>query len=67
VTGRGLAGAFTRLLDRHEELEQLIRQLIPSREVLLVQKGERFYLQSLKRAHERFKQACRALGWPRRP
>ncbi len=62
VTGRGLAGAFTQLLDRHEELEQLIRQLIRSREVLLVQKGERFYLQSLKRAHDRFKEACRALG-----
>lgn len=62
VTGRGLAGAFTQLLDRHEELEQLIRQLIRSREVLLIQKGERFYLQSLKRAHDRFKEVCRAIG-----
>ena len=38
-TGRGLAGAFTQLLERHRELEQLIRQLILSREVLLIQKG----------------------------
>ena len=61
-TGRGLVGAFTQLLGRHEELEQLIRQLIRNRDVLLIQKGERFYLQSLKRAHDRFKEACRALG-----
>jgi hypothetical protein len=33
-TGRGLAGVFTQLLERHPELEQLIRQLIRSREVL---------------------------------
>jgi putative transposase len=62
VTGRGLAGAFTQLLERHEELDQLIRQLIRSREVLLVQKGERFYLHSLKSAHTRFKEVCRAIG-----
>src|SRR5450631_3798353 len=61
-TGRGLAGAFTQLLERHEELEQLIRQLIRDREVLLIQKGERFYLRSLHRAHERFKESCRGLG-----
>lgn len=61
-TGRGLAGAFTQLLERHSELDQLIRQLIRSREVLLIQKGERFYLHRLNRAHERFKEACRALG-----
>jgi hypothetical protein len=61
-TGRGLAGAFTQLLERHEELEQLIRRLIRDREVLLIQKGERFYLRSLNRAHERFKELCRSLG-----
>src|SRR5450631_1337576 len=61
-TGRGLAGAFTQLLERHEELEQLIRQLIRSREVFLIQEGERFYLRSLHRAHERFKESCRGLG-----
>jgi putative transposase len=48
ATGRGLAGAFTQLLERHEELEQLIRRLIRDREVQLSQKGERFYLHSLK-------------------
>jgi putative transposase len=62
ATGRGLAGAFTQLLDRHEELEQLIRRLIRDREVLLIQKGERFYLRNLNRAHDRFKEACRGLG-----
>jgi transposase InsO family protein len=62
VTGHGLAGAFTQLLDRHEELEQLVRQLIRSRDVLLIQKGDRFYLHSLRSAHDRFKEACRALG-----
>ncbi len=61
-TGRGLVGAFTQLLGRHEELDQLIRQLIRNRDVLLIQKGERFYLHSLKRAHDRFKEACRGLG-----
>jgi putative transposase len=62
ATGRGLAGAFTQLLDRHEELEQLIRRLIRDREVLLIQKGERSYLRNLNRAHERFKELCRSLG-----
>jgi hypothetical protein len=38
-----LAGAFTQLLERHEELELLIRRLIRDREVFLIQKGERFY------------------------
>jgi hypothetical protein len=36
--------------------------VIRNREVLLIQKGERFYLHSLKRAHDRFKEACRGLG-----
>jgi len=31
VSSRGLAGAFTQLLDRHEEFEQLIRQLVLAR------------------------------------
>jgi putative transposase len=60
--GRGLAGAFGQLLERHQELEQLLRRLIRDREVLLIQKGERFYLSSLKQAHDRFKDACRGLG-----
>jgi putative transposase len=62
VTGRGLAGAFTQLLERHGELEQLIRQLIRDREVQLSQKGERFYLHNLRSAHEQFKAVCRSLG-----
>jgi putative transposase len=62
VTGRGLAGAFTQLLERHEELEQLLIRLIRDREVWLVQKGERFYLPNLSRAHDRFKEVCRSLG-----
>lgn len=60
--GRGLAGAFTQLLDRHEELEKFVRELIRSRRVLLTQRGDRFYLQSLRSAHDQFKKACRALG-----
>jgi putative transposase len=60
--GRSLAGAFTQLLERHEELEQLLPRFIRNREVLLIQKGERFYLPNLTRAHERFKEVCRSLG-----
>ena len=60
--GRGLVGAFGQLLNRHSELEQVVRQLIQDRTVRLVQKGDRFYLQGLKTAHNRFTEACRARG-----
>ena len=61
-TGYGLAGAFTQLLGRHPELERLVRQLIQRRDVWLLQRGDRFVLQELKPAHQRFERECRAIG-----
>jgi putative transposase len=60
--GVGLAGAFNQLLDRQPKLEKLVRQLIKSRDIRLVQKGEHVYLRSLRNAHNRFTAACRSLG-----
>jgi putative transposase len=53
--GTGLAGAFSQLLERQPKLEELVRQLIASRDIQLVQKGERVYLKNLRNAHDRFK------------
>jgi putative transposase len=60
--GRGLSGAFGQLLDRHRELEGLLRELIQDREVLLMQRGDRFYVKGLNLAHARFTGVCRSLG-----
>jgi putative transposase len=60
--GVGLAGAFNQLLDRQPKLEELVRQLIASCDIRLVQKGERVYLKNLRNAHNRFMAACRSLG-----
>jgi hypothetical protein len=60
--GRGLSGAFEQLLDRHESLERLVRQLIQTRSVWMVQRGSQTYLRGLNPAHQRFTAACRALG-----
>ncbi|MGB6310593.1 MAG: hypothetical protein WBF89_22650 [Steroidobacteraceae bacterium] len=60
--GRGLSGSFGQLLDRHRELEGLLCKLIQSREVLLMQRGERFYVKGLNLAHNRFTALCRSLG-----
>jgi len=60
--GAGLAGAFSQLLEKHPKLEQLVRQLIADRDVLLVQKGDHTYLRNLRNAHNRFTAACRSLG-----
>ena len=61
--GTGLAGAFSQLLEGQPKLEALIRQLITSHDVRLVQKGEHVYLKNLRNAHNRFTAACRSLGW----
>src|SRR5450631_4432647 len=60
--GRGLPGAFGQLLDRYRELEGLLRELIQTREVLLMQRGDRFYVKGLNLAHNRFTAVCRSLG-----
>jgi putative transposase len=60
--GRGLSGSFGQLLDRHRELEGLLRELIQNREVLLMQRGDRFYVKGLNVAHTRFTGVCRSLG-----
>ena len=60
--GAGLAGAFSQLLEKHPKLEQLVRELIADRDVLLVQKGDHTYLKNLRNAHNRFTAACRSLG-----
>ncbi len=60
--GVGLAGAFNQLLDRQPKLEKFVRQLIESRDIRLVQRGERVYLKNLRNAHNRFMAACRSLG-----
>jgi putative transposase len=60
--GVGLAGAFNQLLDRQPKLEELVRQLIVSCDIRLVQQGERVYLKNLRNAHNRFMAACRSLG-----
>ena len=62
TTGRGYAGEFAQLLDRHSELEQLLRRMIQERMVWLTQKEDTFYLHRLKYAHQRFLEACRSLG-----
>jgi hypothetical protein len=51
--GVGLAGAFNQLLDRQPKLEKLVRQLIESRDIRLVQHGERVLLKNLRNAHNR--------------
>jgi hypothetical protein len=61
-SGAGLAGAFSQLLEKHPKLEQLVRQLIADRDVLLVQNGDHTYLRNLRNAHNRFTAACRSLG-----
>jgi transposase InsO family protein len=61
-TGVGLAGAFGQLLGKYPKLEQLVRQLIVNRDVLLVQKGDQVYLKNLRNAHNRFTAACRSVG-----
>jgi putative transposase len=58
----GLAGAFGQLLEEYPKLEQLVRQLIVNRDILLVQKGDHFYLKNLRNAHNRFTAACRSIG-----
>ena len=60
--GVGLAGAFNQLLDRQPKLEKLVRQLIESGDIRLVQQGQRVYLKNLRNAHNRFMAACRSLG-----
>lgn len=60
--GRGLSGSFAQLLDRYRELEGLLRGLIQNREVLLMQRGDRFYVKGLNIAHNRFTGLCRSLG-----
>ena len=62
TTGAGLAGAFGQLLEKYPKLEQLVRQLIVNRDILLVQKGEHVYLKNLRNAHNRFTAACRSVG-----
>jgi putative transposase len=58
----GLAGSFRQLLDLYPPLEQLVKQLIVDREVLLIQVGDRLYLKNLKNAHRLFTDACRLVG-----
>jgi putative transposase len=58
----GLAGAFSQLLEEYPKLEQLVRQLIVNRDILLVQKGDQVYLKNLRNAHNRFTAACRSIG-----
>jgi hypothetical protein len=58
----GLAGAFNQLLEEYPKLEQLVRQLIVNRDILLVQKGDHVYLKNLRNAHNRFTAACRSIG-----
>jgi transposase InsO family protein len=60
--GAGLAGAFSQLLEKHPKLEQLVRELIADRDVLLVQKGDHTYLKNLRNAHNRFTADCRSVG-----
>jgi putative transposase len=60
--GKGLSGAFGQLLDGNRELERLLRELIQSREVMLVQRGDRFFVKGLNTAHSRFTAVCRSLG-----
>jgi hypothetical protein len=50
------------MLDRYRELEGLLRGLIQNREVLLMQRGDRFYVKGLNIAHNRFTGLCRSLG-----
>jgi putative transposase len=60
--GKGLSGAFGQLLDGNRELERLLGELIQSREVMLVQRGDRFFVKGLNTAHSRFTAVCRSLG-----
>jgi putative transposase len=49
-------------LEQYPKLEQLVRQLIVNRDILLVQKGDHVYLKNLRNAHNRFTAACRSVG-----
>lgn len=55
----GNSGAMTALLERHESLNSLLRQMLSSRIVFI---GERGQLCGLHDAHRKFRDACRNLG-----
>ena len=61
-TNAGNTGAFQQLLGRFEILQNLLRDAIRDRDVLLEQVGDRMRLRGLKRLHTRFLEACRAEG-----